>query len=76
MATKTIYLEKATEQILQEYCKEYNLSASKAINVLIQGNKPKKEKENNTKVNLIQKKKTSTKNLTFAQILANKRQNK
>lgn len=37
MATKGIYLERLTEDILKEYCAKHSLSVSKAINTIIQG---------------------------------------
>ena len=42
MATKTIYLEKKTENILEKYATENNLTLSKAINITVQGKAPNK----------------------------------
>lgn len=52
MATKTIYLEKKTESILEKYAAENNLTLSKAINIIIQGkllNKAEKPVKNPAK---------------------------
>lgn len=70
MATKTIYLEKETEIILNSFARENNLTVSKAINLIIQG------KTNETKKTPLKapKQVETSKNLTFAQILQSKRQ--
>ena len=71
IATKTIYLEKETEQILLDYCNKHNLSTSKAINTIVKGIntiEPKKPvKSEQIKPNI------ETKNKSIAQILAEKR---
>jgi len=75
MSTKTIYLEKETEQILLDYCNKHNLSTSKAINTIVQGITPIETKKP-VKNEQIKPKEHETKNKSIAQILAEKRTKK
>lgn len=85
--TKTIYLEKKTELILEDFAAKNKVSISKAINLLVQGIEPKKKETASETLPKPKKKTVETKKetkqniidysgLTLNQIMMLKRKNK